>query len=263
MGFRDVNFQGFFIDNFGKRSILHNPMATTKKNTKAAPKKTVKKATPKKAVKKTVKKVAVKKATPKKAVKKTVKKVTVKKTTAKKAVKKTVKKAAPKKAVKKTIKKTTAKKAVKKTVKKRVAKPTGRAAFKREMRKNLIKEKAVLLTEINEKVRHESEEGKFEIGDIYDIASNERERELTLMLGDRERAKIQEIDDALERLNDKYYGVCEECEEPIGQERLRALLFTTVCIECKSNNEQASRFKGKFGEELPVKILEKPYEDES
>lgn len=226
MVFRDVNFQGFFIDNFGKRSILHNPMATTKKNTKPAPKK---------------------KATPKKAVKKTVKKATAKKAPAKKAVvKKTVKKATPKK-----------------TIKKAAPKPTGRAAFKREMRKNLVKEKAVLLAEINEKVRHESEEGKFEIGDIYDIASNERERELTLMLGDRERAKIQEIDDALERLNDKYYGVCEECEEPIGQERLRALPFTTVCIECKSNNEQASRFKGKFGEELPVKILEKPYEDES
>ncbi|MCK4847074.1 MAG: TraR/DksA family transcriptional regulator [Deltaproteobacteria bacterium] len=218
-------------------------MATTKKNSKSTPKKA---ATPKK----------------KTAAKKPLKKVTTKATAKKATTKKPV---ASKKAAKKVA---TPKKVVKKAAapKKKSAvksKTVSRAVFKREMRKNLLKEKDVLLAEINEKVRHESEEGKFEIGDIYDIASNERERELTLMLGDRERVKIQEIDDALERLSDKYYGICEECEEPIGQERLRALPFTTSCIECKSNNEQASRFKGKFGDELPVKILEKPYEDEN
>ncbi|HHD11457.1 MAG TPA: TraR/DksA family transcriptional regulator, partial [Deltaproteobacteria bacterium] len=105
------------------------------------------------------------------------------------------------------------------------------------MLERLLEEKKKLLNEVSQKVRTESDASKFEIGDIYDIASSERERELTLMLGDREREKLHEIDMALERLQDKDYGICEECGEPIGEARLRALPFTRVCVDCKTKAE--------------------------
>ena len=56
---------------------------------------------------------------------------------------------------------------------------------------------------------------KFEIGDIYDTASNERERELSLILGDRDREKLAEIEDALERIENGNYWICDECGEKL------------------------------------------------
>ncbi len=133
--------------------------------------------------------------------------------------------------------------------------------FKKEMLERLLEEKKKLLSEVSQKVRTESDASKFEIGDIYDIASSERERELTLMLGDREREKLHEIDMALERLQDRDYGICEECGEPIGEARLRALPFTRVCVDCKTRAEKESLYRGRF-EEVPVGVIEKPESDE-
>ncbi|HLE09236.1 MAG TPA: TraR/DksA family transcriptional regulator, partial [Thermodesulfobacteriota bacterium] len=90
----------------------------------------------------------------------------------------------------------------------------------------------------------------------------ERQRELTLMLGDREREKLREIDKALERLNEEDYGVCEECGEPIGEERLRALPFTRVCVDCKSKSEKETFVKVKVEEEPVIGMLEKAEPEE-
>ena len=117
-------------------------------------------------------------------------------------------------------------------------KPATKRSFKKDIMESLESEKKRLLNDLNEKLKTESDTGKFETSDIYDIASTERERELSLTLGDRERQRLIEIDKALERLGDKEYGLCEECGEDIGEERLRALPFTRLCIECKSKFER-------------------------
>ncbi|MEI7818357.1 MAG: TraR/DksA family transcriptional regulator, partial [Desulfuromonadales bacterium] len=75
-------------------------------------------------------------------------------------------------------------------------------------------------------------------GDIYDQASSERDRELGLLLGDREREKIHSIDDALLRITDGDYGICEECDEDIPLGRLKAMPFTRHCVKCKSDLEK-------------------------
>ena len=75
-------------------------------------------------------------------------------------------------------------------------------------------------------------------GDIYDQASSERDRELGLLLGDREREKIHSIDEALLRIVDGEYGVCEECDEDIPLGRLKAMPFTRHCVKCKSDLEK-------------------------
>lgn len=182
---------------------------------------------------------------------------------AKKIVRTTAKKTAGRKTAVKSAKKPTAavrKKSTAAAPRKKTAtaaKPKSRAAFQREMSKRLTKEKEHLLSELAMKIRQESDAEKKDIGDIYDIASNERERELTLMLGDRDRDRLSEVDTALERIEDKDYGLCEECGEPIGQERLRALPFTTLCVECKSRSEKNSIAAGRIAEKAPGGILEK------
>lgn len=75
-------------------------------------------------------------------------------------------------------------------------------------------------------------------GDIYDQASSERDRELGLLLGDREREKIHSIDEALLRIDEGEYGICEECEEDIPLGRLKAMPFTRHCVKCKSDLEK-------------------------
>lgn len=193
------------------------------------------------------------------------KKLPAKKKTAAPKAKKAIKKPVPSKVKEKAAAKK--KTAVKKPAAKKKAAPikkssskasggTGRQSFKKEMLKTLLASKRRLLDEVTNKVKAESNANKFEIGDIYDIASNERERELILTLGDRERERLHEVNVAIERLSEKDYGNCEECGEPIGEERLRALPFTRVCVDCKTKFERESRAKGRFEEEAAIAIAE-------
>lgn len=63
----------------------------------------------------------------------------------------------------------------------------------------------------------------------------------TLVALDREvNAEIREIDQALRRLEDGTYGECAECGEPISEQRLKALPFARLCIDC-ANNQQSAR----------------------
>lgn len=77
--------------------------------------------------------------------------------------------------------------------------------------------------------------------DPTDRASMESNRNSVLRIRDRERKLIFKIEEALRRLDDGEYGICEECGEKIGIERLKARPVTTLCIECKSSQEIAER----------------------
>ena len=86
-------------------------------------------------------------------------------------------------------------------------------------------------------------------GDIYDQASSERDRELGLLLGDREREKLHAIDEALLRINEGEYGICEECEEEIPLGRLKAMPFARHCVRCKSDLEKIQAQTKRFEED--------------
>src|SRR5574340_1356559 len=95
-----------------------------------------------------------------------------------------------------------------------------------EMKAILLKMKEEALKEINKAMKSGSEKPTGEpSGDIYDQASSERDRELDLLLGDREREKLKNIEEALLRIQDGEYGICEECEEEIPLGRLKAMPF--------------------------------------
>ena len=50
-----------------------------------------------------------------------------------------------------------------------------------------------------------------------------------------------EIDEALERLKQNTYGICEECELDIAEERLKALPFTRLCVTCQADQEKEAK----------------------
>jgi DnaK suppressor protein len=81
--------------------------------------------------------------------------------------------------------------------------------------------------------------------DPTDRASLESNRNAVLRIRDRERKLLTKIDDALQRIADGSYGLCEACDSPIGLDRLRARPVTTLCIDCKSDQEaQERRLRG-------------------
>ena len=102
-----------------------------------------------------------------------------------------------------------------------------------------------LRKDITREIQHDVQEGREgEAGDgrdTYDIASDERDREISLLLSDRERRKLQQIDDALHRLESEDFGMCEECGGEIAAGRLETMPFTRLCVTCQSEFEQAQR----------------------
>jgi DnaK suppressor protein len=112
-----------------------------------------------------------------------------------------------------------------------------RKAFLKSARETLLEMKKQLLEEIRHDLKQGREASKDEGMDAYDLASEERDREISFILSDRDRGKLHAIEDALERIEEGSYGVCESCESEIAEGRLQALPFTRLCVQCQSDRE--------------------------
>ncbi len=77
-----------------------------------------------------------------------------------------------------------------------------------------------------------------EFADPADRAAWESDSSRDLRIRDRERKLTDKIEEALERIKDGTFGECEECGEMISIGRLRARPVTTLCIECKAEQER-------------------------
>jgi len=88
-----------------------------------------------------------------------------------------------------------------------------------------------------------------DIGDILDLVSEERTRELDILLTDREKRKLHQIDDALDKIEDNTYGQCEECGTKIPKARLKVLPFAKHCVECQEKNEREEKYTREEPEE--------------
>lgn len=80
--------------------------------------------------------------------------------------------------------------------------------------------------------------------DPTDRAALESDRNFLLRIRDRERKLISKIQDALARIDDGTYGICEVCGEDISSERLKARPVTTLCINCKKRQEAQEKARG-------------------
>lgn len=124
-----------------------------------------------------------------------------------------------------------------------------RKKFLADLKANLVDMKAKLMAEIDSELKAEREGNKDEGMDTYDLASEERDREINFILSDRERVKIKQIDDALERMEEGSYGVCESCGLEIAEERLDAMPFTRLCRDCQQDQEREAKSQRRFEDE--------------
>lgn len=74
--------------------------------------------------------------------------------------------------------------------------------------------------------------------DPVDFASNETDLAFSKRINERDRLMVAKYRRAQERMNDREYGVCERCGDPIGYKRLLARPVATLCIDCKTTTEQ-------------------------
>jgi len=128
-------------------------------------------------------------------------------------------------------------KSKKATTKKRQTKKQ-KKDWREDIKVMLLQMRKELLKEVSQSMKAESDHLKHDIGDFYDHASSDRDRELALMLADREREKLTRVDDALKRIENGTYGICESCEEEIDRDRLAAMPFTKLCLSCQEDLER-------------------------
>ncbi len=113
----------------------------------------------------------------------------------------------------------------------------------------LLKMREDLVHEIARRSKATTEPGAQDIGDILDSVSEERTRELDMILTDREKRKLLQIDDALDRIEDETYGLCEDCGTKIPRARLKVLPFAKFCVECQEKNEREEKYTREEPEE--------------
>jgi RNA polymerase-binding protein DksA len=76
---------------------------------------------------------------------------------------------------------------------------------------------------------------------MADMATDNFDREFNLGLASSEQDLLNQIDEALRRIEEGNYGICEVCSKPIAQKRLLAVPYARFCIKCQSEEEKKKR----------------------
>ena len=104
--------------------------------------------------------------------------------------------------------------------------------------------------EILEEIKHISEDTlkksqKDASGDISgytyhmaDVATDTYDREFSLGLASNEQKSLYELEDALKRMDEGTFGVCEECKSLITRVRLKAVPYARLCLKCQEKKEK-------------------------
>jgi len=110
-----------------------------------------------------------------------------------------------------------------------------------EMKKELMSQRKALLTEAIEALNELP--GQTVFPDLGDQATAEIDRNFMLRLRGRERKLLKKIEDAIDRINHGIFGICDRCGEQIDIRRLEARPVTTMCIECKIQQEEEEKMR--------------------
>ncbi len=129
--------------------------------------------------------------------------------------------------------------------KEKAKKPTLRDIFRvkklHEIRKKLLRQRELLLAEAREALN--ALPGQTVFPDMGDQATAETDRNFMLRLRSREQKLIKKIDDALDRIDNGTFGICDDCGMEINIKRLDARPVTTLCMECKTQQEEEERIR--------------------
>ncbi|MDR1286339.1 MAG: TraR/DksA family transcriptional regulator [Treponema sp.] len=77
--------------------------------------------------------------------------------------------------------------------------------------------------------------------DLADIASDDIDRKMIEALGSQDLKRLKLIDSALTRIQQGKYGLCVKCGKRIPQDRLEAIPYALMCVECKTEEERRNR----------------------
>lgn len=111
------------------------------------------------------------------------------------------------------------------------------------IKKKLIKQRQDLLTEAEHTLTSKISSEKESFPDPTDQAVAELDNNFVLRLRGREQKLLKKIDEAISRIDNGQYGVCESCGGQISVKRLEARPVTTLCIECKTRQEEEEKLQ--------------------
>ena len=110
--------------------------------------------------------------------------------------------------------------------------------------KEQLEEKRMEIISEADKTLAEMTDQNTNIPDPNDRATIESDRSFELRIRDRERKLLAKIEEAINRIEDGEYGICEGCGDDINVKRLEARPVTTLCIDCKTLQEQKEKSQG-------------------
>ena len=105
-------------------------------------------------------------------------------------------------------------------------------------REKLIARKQEILEAYNKNKTYGKEADEEGAQDIADKASNSYTKEFLFSLSNSEREMLQDVDEALVRIDNRSYGVCIVCEGEMDKKRLEAVPWAKRCIACQQKQEQ-------------------------
>ena len=118
----------------------------------------------------------------------------------------------------------------------------------KQFRQLLITERSKVVKEIRSIAQDATKSPREASGDLSaytvhmaDMAADTYERELSLNIASSEQEVLYQIDDALKRLDDGSFGVCQQCNQPISMSRLKAVPYASMCIGCQRVKEQKNK----------------------
>jgi len=100
-------------------------------------------------------------------------------------------------------------------------------------------------------------------GDEGDRADTERTHEVSILLSVRDKEKLHAVEEALERVREGTYGVCEECGDEIGGGRLKAMPLAKSCVNCQSQMEKEKAHQRFAEEKLDQSLISEAAEEET
>ena len=114
--------------------------------------------------------------------------------------------------------------------------------FLKKMKEYLLEQRKTLLASLADQGEDMRNLIKtVESGDEADVAADVIDRTLLTALGAQDANRLQQIDSALDRINQGTYGRCVKCGTETPQERLEVLPYALMCVNCASAQERKNR----------------------
>ena len=114
-----------------------------------------------------------------------------------------------------------------------------RARDRKYFKKKLLERRTELISIVQKTETYGRElDSEGEAMDIADKASSSYTKELMFSKSDGDRQLLQEVIDALVRVDSKDFGECSECGEPVERKRLEAVPWASLCLACQEKAEQ-------------------------